>query len=126
MTFQGRLLIEPIASPTGVRWWRLAEPLSYYSWRIGKMLVVPEGFATDLASIPRIAQPIIPKDGGVLWPAVLHDYLYSRDAPADISRAQADRIFLDAMTIDGGMGPITRGLVYNMVRLFAGRSFRKR
>lgn len=38
-------------------------------------IVVPKGFKTDLASIPRIFWAILPKNGKYQKAAILHDYL---------------------------------------------------
>ena len=64
----------------------------------GVLVVVPDRFETDLASIPRIARLLIPKNDRHRAPAVVHDYLCRVD---DFSRKIADRIFLEAMGLVG-------------------------
>lgn len=39
-------------------------------------VVVPAGFVTDLASIPRVFWSLLPPDGAYTFPAIIHDYLY--------------------------------------------------
>lgn len=79
--------------------WVLTEDLSYRSAFLGETIVVPKGFVTDFASVPRL--PI------VFWltgdcahdAAVVHDYLYQTHLSE--TRARADRTFLEAMKITG-------------------------
>ena len=42
----------------------------------GPSVVVPAGFVTDLASIPRVFWSLLPSDGAYTFPAIVHDYLY--------------------------------------------------
>lgn len=124
--FQGNLRFEPVTMVSGKRWYRLLEPVSYTSHRLGNMtLTVPAGFLTDMASVPILLQPLIQKDDGALWPAVIHDWLYSNDCDLAISRKMADEVLLEAMT-ECGVGPVKRGLIYHAVRLGGGNSWRKR
>ncbi len=58
-------------------------------------LRVPEGFGTDLASIPRLFQNIVPKIGRHIQPAICHDYAYVYDT--GLTKAEADTMFLDGM-----------------------------
>ena len=75
------------------RKWRLLAPLVYDSDILG-LITVPAGFDTDLASIPRIARPLITGMGNDRKPAVIHDHLYSiRHLP----RSEADAVFLEAL-----------------------------
>jgi hypothetical protein len=79
--------------------------------------VVPAGFVTDFASIPRRIRGIIPKLGPHLCPAIVHDYLYWEKA---CTRPDADRIFLYMME-EMGVPWATRRFMYHAVRGF-GRS----
>lgn len=65
--------------------WFLTEPFTYND------ITVPEGFETDLASIPYGFQWIIPKGGPMTVAAVVHNYLYRT---REKSRKEADDIFL--------------------------------
>lgn len=56
---------------------------------------VPKGFTTDLASVPRIFQSIIPKLGHHIRPAIVHDYCY--EGNTDLTRKEADEMFLEGM-----------------------------
>ena len=86
--------------------WRLLAPLDYVTTINGafRQITVPEGFVTDLASIPRPLQAIIPKVAKHRRAAVLHDYLYAirGNLPdVNLSRAQCDGLFLEAMESTG-------------------------
>ena len=58
-------------------------------------IVIPRGFTTDLASVPRIFQSIIPKLGHHIRPAIVHDYCYEGFTKLD--RAESDEMFLEGM-----------------------------
>lgn len=58
-------------------------------------LFIPAGFKTDLASIPRIFQSIVPKLGHHIRPAIVHDYCYEFDT--GLSRREADEMFREGM-----------------------------
>lgn len=103
----------------GGKLWRLAEPIVYEVGGLGsgEPILIPAGFTTDFASIPRIAQIIIPKDVG-RRAAVVHDFLYStRGAYFRYNREQCDEIFLEAMGILS-VPWLTRHIMFLAVRLF--------
>ena len=75
----------------------LVKPVSVYVWDTPQITVgitVPNGFATDGASIPRFLWPIIgpPMRGGYLVPAIVHDYLCV-EAKTYQERVMADGLF---------------------------------
>lgn len=76
-------------------WW-LEERLIYHSCEYHQTIIVPAGFETDLASIPRMARLLAPKNDSHRAPAVVHDWL-CRTATSHAERKRADRIFLEAM-----------------------------
>lgn len=124
--FAGRVALTPIGMRDGDRWYETIEPFAFHSQLYGATIKVPVGFQTDMASVPRTFQIALQKDGGIIEAALVHDYLYSISAkPLGFSRRDADRIFLEAMTV-AGMGPIKRGWAYNAVRWFGGRTYQKR
>lgn len=96
--------------------WVLWLTLRYQS-PLGDVFEVPKGFATDLASIPRILWPLMPPCGPWARAAVLHDFVY-REGP--LSRLDCDRLFRTALA-DSGVPWFTRSLMYRAVRL-GGRS----
>lgn len=84
-------------------------------------IVIPSGFETDFASIPRFGWSLIPPWGKMARPALLHDFLYF-NGPND--RAWADRVFRRAMRA-AGVNPVTERTVYYSVRWFAGKAWRE-
>jgi hypothetical protein len=60
----------------------------------GKTIIVPKGFITDFASVPRLFWRLFPPFGKYTPAAVLHDYLCRKPG---FSRAEADKIFLHHM-----------------------------
>ncbi len=84
-------------------------------WR-GYAVKVPLGFRTDLASIPRALRSLIPQVGRHIQPAIVHDILYRHPwARKGLSRAQADKMFLDGMETVG-VGWLRRWAMYGAVR----------
>ncbi len=58
-------------------------------------IIIPRGFTTDLASVPRIFQSIIPKLGHHIRPAIVHDYCY--EGFTNLTKKEADQMFLEGM-----------------------------
>lgn len=86
-------------------------------WKV----TVPKGFFTDFASVPRLFRGIISRDEtGIRESSVLHDYLYSFKSSSnylEITRAKADRIFLQEMIANGA--PVAKSvLAYYAVHFF--------
>lgn len=109
------------AGPT----WELLSPFTYISRRYGTIRV-PAGFVTDLASIPRLARWYVSRDGDHTKPAIVHDYLYTRASIADypsITRADADRVFLEALLVRGIRPGLAR-MMYLAVRAGGWTTFR--
>lgn len=91
---------------------RTLRPL-YYQTALG-LVVVPENFRSDGASMPRLFWRLIghPFQMQYLREAILHDWLY-RTQPC--SRALADRIFYELLA--GKVKPWRRKLIYLGLRL---------
>lgn len=92
--------------------WRLIEALVYYSDRYG-WVTVPEGFVTDLASVPRWAYYGL-FGNTAHKAAVIHDWLIMENYP----RESADGEFLSAMAASG-VPPWRRWPMYAAVRLYS-------
>jgi hypothetical protein len=102
--------------------WTLVEPLVYdASPLLGRLIEVPVGFETDLASIPWFVQGLISKVGPWDRPAVIHDRLYRTQT---ISRLEADNILLQAMDNEG-VGSVKKFLIYRNVRMWGWVAWRK-
>ena len=101
--------------PCGV----LLEALEYnYN---GNLILVPCGFKTDFASIPRIFWAILSPLGRHTIPSIIHDYLYSD--LFKISRKEADLIFYKSM-LDYGVEIYYAKIMYWCVSLFGKKHFK--
>ena len=94
--------------------WTLASDCVYKSDLYEPLIIVPDGFITDLASIPVIFRSfLLRKNGKHRLAAVVHDFL-CRDK--SFNRVLADKIFLEAMKLCG-VSWLRRSLMYSAVRL---------
>lgn len=86
--------------PPNFREYELLESISYDVGAInsGDRVTAPKGFITDFASVPRALWWLYPPMGRYSPAAIIHDYLYVTQTR---SRAQADKIFLEAMKVLG-------------------------
>lgn len=110
-------LIDPIMRPIGDGdEWELVDNFAVKidDGMQSVLTTVPKGFRTDLASVPRLPGAYLVFAGRGRRSAVLHDYLYSMQAP----REWADAVFLAAMANE--VGVVTRRLMYWAVRLGGG------
>lgn len=105
--------------------WVLAEPLAYQSDLLGAVVLVPAGFQTDLASVPRIPFIFTLWGGRAHRESVIHDYLYRIDAVPPATKLQADRVFLEAMAVRGKPFYV-RWFMFAGVAGFAWLSFHRR
>ena len=93
----------------------LDAPLTYLL--AGFAFVVPRGFVSDFASIPKLFWGLFGPTGKYTWAAILHDWfcklLPSKKCP--VSARDADRYFRLACA-ELGVDPITRWLLWTGVR----------
>lgn len=102
------------------KWWTEGEMI-YQSDLIGEdgkpvLVVVPDGYETDLASIPKfppMLRTLFIRNGKHRIAAVPHDYLCGLGK--EFPRRLADKIFLEAMKLRG-VGRLKRRLMYWAVR----------
>lgn len=81
-----------------------------------KNYVIPKGFETDLASIPRFMWPIIaPANSSFIKPAIVHDWFYRKTC--DYNRKQTDLIFYHLLRNEG-VSWAQASAMYYAVRLF--------
>lgn len=97
--------------------WKLVEELRYRGNE--HLFVVPKGFVTDFASVPRPLWSLIPTYGRYTKAAVLHDYLSRFPNEADINRCDADGIFRKVMH-ELGVGYVRRRMMWAAVRWAGG------
>ena len=101
--------------------WRVAQPGGLvYTTNDGRVIIVPEGFETNLASVPAIFWPILPRDGDYAPAAIVHDWLYGCHEldGRPCTRAEADGVMLEAMEALG-VGWLRRWTLYAAVRVGA-------
>ncbi len=81
-------------------------------------LIVPSGFSSDGASVPRFFWRLVfpPGDQKALRAAFVHDWLY-RTHPEGWSREAADMLFLKLL-LENGMPKLNAVLAWLGVRLF--------
>jgi hypothetical protein len=110
----------PFDSPTVTvrggtdEWWEVVEPLVYRGQR--DTFVVPAGFRTDFASVPRVAVWLIPRFGRYTLAAVLHDWLVTEGiAGGAVSSRDADGLFRRVLR-ELGVPPVRRWLMWTGVR----------
>ena len=118
--FTRPLIVSPL--PDGKRW-VLREEFSYDigSKGSGDSVIVPVGFVTDFATVPRLFWTVYPKWGKYGNAAVVHDYLYWEQF---FSRKRTDEIFLEGMIVLG-VSKRDRKTIYHSIRLFGGWSWKK-
>ena len=99
-----------------------------YASRFG-VVKVPKDFISDGASVPRPFWSIFsPFNGDYFEAALIHDYLYSKastEKHPDLTRKEADLIFMDAM-YDLGVGWWSRHAIHRAVRLGGWASYKKK
>ena len=110
MGFENKLHVEEL----GEGLWRLTDELKYQG--AVDRFVVPAGFRTDFASVPRLFTWLVPNSGQYTKSAVLHDWLLEQPG---ISRHDADGIFRRTMR-ELGVSDLRRYVMWGAVRI-AGR-----
>jgi hypothetical protein len=105
-----------VVAPFDDQSWIVAAEYAYQSTEVcpGLKIVVPAGFVTDGASVPRILWNVLPPFGLHFTASVVHDYLYRALAHL-ISRKVADKIFLEILKRDG-VPAFRRKTMYQAVR----------
>lgn len=95
-------------------YWVLDNDMVYEVRKSGYSIVVPRGFVTDFASVPRIFWTIFPRHGEYTRAAIVHDYLYWQQ---QCTRQQADELF-DIIMEDSHVDSATRLTIYAAVRVW--------
>jgi len=112
-----RLTLTPLSDG---RHWRTDKSFAYYLEGSDENIVVPAGFVTDFASVPRFFWRILPPWGRYGPAAIVHDWLYHTQ---QYSRKRCDEIFLEAMRVLE-VGWLTRRCMYRAVRLFGRKAWK--
>ena len=91
-------------------------------------ITIPTGFRSDGLSIPPFAWPLVgPCNGPAFGAGLLHDFLYSRSSTMSHNhpREVCDALFKEAM-FNLGITPVRRELIYQSVRWFGGKHYKRR
>lgn len=111
--FIGRCVSEGVAPYR----WRLVEDFGYES-RAGLIVLVPAGFETDFASVPRLLWPIIPLTDAVYdKAAVLHDFAVRNRRALGFSLMECHRLFREVLLFTG-TGHFKSAVMFSAVVLF--------
>ena len=104
--------------------WVVKKEFRYYiDGDSNKLVIVPRGFLTDGATVPRLFWGLIPPWGRYGQAVVLHDYLceflgyWENGQWVTITRKDADRIFDQAM-VDLGVSSTLRRTMYMAVSFY--------
>jgi hypothetical protein len=96
------------------KFWIVLEDMRYVIGSTQDQIIVPKGFVTDFASIPRELWSLgLSPHGRYSRAAIVHDYLYWSQG---CSREQADRLLLLAMK-ESSVGTFDQVLVYQGVNV---------
>jgi hypothetical protein len=96
------------------QFWEVVAALVYRGAR--DTFVVPAGFRTDFASVPRVVVWLIPRFGRYTMAAVLHDWLVTEGLAAGaVSSRDADGLFRRVLH-EEGVPPVRRWLMWTGVR----------
>ncbi len=110
MAFESDVVVREIDDTT----WKLVEPLRYSGNR--ETFVVPAGFTTDFASVPRAFVWLIPTYGRYTKAAILHDFLCEESKAGRFDRDDADGLFRRAMR-ELGVSFLRRWIMWGAVAL---------
>lgn len=112
-SFTKPLKIIPVIEKGIYNKWELEESFVYYT-EDGEYIIIPKGYRTDFASVPKMFWSIIPPWGRYGKAAVVHDYLCDiRDRPSE----EVHRIFNEAMGVLGVPNP-RKWVMYQAVKWF--------
>lgn len=94
------------------------EPL----WLLERHFIVPAGYSSDGASVPRVFWRLLspPIDPITIAPSIIHDFLYDYAWKYDITRDECDRWYRTAL-IAQGYPRWKANLTYIGIRLFGWR-----
>lgn len=107
------LHVEPVAGREGGRrQWKLLYPFAYDCDLLREVIVVPAGFITDFASVPRLPLVYWLMNDVGQEAAVVHDYLYRNGL---YTRGICDQVFKEALEVCG-VSWWRKGLMYAAVR----------
>ena len=86
-----------------------------------KEVRVPDGFCTDLTSVPQVFWSLLPRTGKYAYAAIIHDYLYWAQTT---TRLEADDTLFAAMQ-DTEVGTFKLHTIYRAVRAFGNSAWQE-
>jgi len=108
--------------------WMISEDIEF-KLSNGEKVLVPRGFETDLASVPRILWSITPPYGDFLLAIILHDWLYASDYKRSCLGERKARKFSDDEMLKWSnkmnLNKFDNYLKYFGVRLFGGMVYKR-
>lgn len=106
----------------GSRKFMLVADMEYHvgEYPSDKVITVPKGFVSDLASSPRALWVLFPPFGKYTKAAILHDWLYTEKK---LARKDCDKVFLEAMQVLG-VPKSNSHPMYWAVRLFGEKNYK--
>ena len=106
----GDLVVRRVGAST----WATVDPLVYRGR--SQRFVVPAGFRTDFASVPRVVTWLFPRFGAYTLAAILHDWLVTEGLRTRaVTSREADGIFRRVMR-ESGVPVLRRWLMWAGVR----------
>ncbi|SNR67531.1 DUF1353 domain-containing protein [Blastococcus mobilis] len=94
--------------------WALVDELVYQGCR--ERFVVPAGYCTDFATVPRVVSWLFPRFGAYTLAAILHDWLCTEGIRSGaVTSREADGIFRRVMR-ESGVPVLRRWLMWTGVR----------
>lgn len=117
---------EIVARGLGLKWWgEFYQPMTCVV--DGAKIIIPRGFMTDGASVPRIAWALLDAtDPDILYPSYLHDFLYSRRGilgSVEFTRFECDYVLRQGM-LSVGASRYKASAVQLAVNLFGQEAWR--
>lgn len=117
---------EQVSKETGKDYWRVTEAFKFYmdDPTEEKWVLIPAGYLTDGATVPRIFWELLPPWGAYGQAAIVHDWLCEhltveiKGVVTPITRAQADKAFKQGM-IALDVPSWKRNIMYIAVRVYA-------
>lgn len=102
--------------------WKVVQCIVYESEALKTKVSIPQGFETDLASVPRLPFMYMLFGGRATAASIVHDYLYREGV---LPRSVADSVFKEAMG-DTGVSWVTKWPMYLAVRLAGSFSYKNK
>lgn len=105
--------------------WELLTDFHYASAVLGREVVVPKGFVTDFASVPRLPGAYMLVGNVAHEAAVIHDWFYVRASGDEVTRKQADDMLYEAAVL-AGLAKWRAWLMWTAVRMFSGKFWKQK